>query len=896
MTVTVAVAGTPQAVVRAASLSAPGAGTAAGSAARFAATASAANLKPTVVNELKHDTSPPLRRMQAAARRASAEKDGGEAFDKPFARTSKPGRSPTVQDPVVQDWKSDPNMPATTQNFTGITYLDNSPTLLNPPDTDGAVGPTQYVEWVNLSFAVYSKTGTVLLGPVQGNTLYAGFGGLCDSTNQGDPLVQYDQIAGRWVISQFAFTNTTSGPFLQCIAVSTTSDATGSWNRYAFTISATKLDDYGKIGVWPDGYYMSFNQFGTASGQCHPSTFWCGALAAVFDRAAMIAGTAATLQKFDMDGVDPNLFGLLPSGLDGSTAPPANTPNFFLAMDEFTPSSQLLMYKFHVDWSTPGNSTFTGPTNVAVASYDFNMCGFSRTCLPQSGTANKIDALSDRMMYALHYRNMGTHEVLVATHGVDVGSDHAGARWYEIRDPDGTPAVFQQGSYAPDATHRFNPSIAMDQDGNISLAYSMTSASMFPSIGYTGRLASDTLGTMAQGETTMFTGTGSLTSTSHRWGDYSLMSMDPTDDCTFWYVNEYMIDTSTSHWATRIGSWKFPGCPAVAPTITNPTFGTPSPATGSWTNDNTIDLGWDHTTASATNGVNAFALSADHTPSGPASHASPLSATSDGATIGPLASGTWYLHFQTQDGASTWGTPADFGPFMIDTTIPATSAVNGAGFSRLFQRLDLGFTISGTDIHSGVDPNNYGLYLNTANFNAAFGGIAPVFDPTASTAFNSPVSANLGKTLCFLAKVRDLVGNSRDSLARCAAFPLASNQLTRSSPTSRWIDGTGAAFYNGRFRRTTTNGAFLSRTGVYHAKHVEVVATTCNTCGSIRVFFGAIRSSTPSASFSLRTTSTRHLVPLDMTLSSAYTGTINIVVTSPNGKNVIIEGLGVSQR
>ncbi len=407
-----------------------------------------------------------------------------------------------------------------------------------PPDTNGAVGATQYVQWVNESFAVFNKsTGALVYGPAAGNTLWSGFGGGCQSNNDGDPIAQYDKAANRWVLSQFSVSTT---PYLQCVAVSTTSDATGSYNRYAF--QEPNFNDYPKMGVWSDGYYASFNMF-------NGNTF-VGGRACAFDRTAMMSGAAATQVCFQLSSA---YGGLLPSDLDGTTAPPAGSPDYFVNFG----TNSLNVWKFHVNFATPSSSTFTGPTNLPVASFTA-ACSGGGTCIPQSGTRQKLDSLADRLMYRLAYRNRAGVESLVVNHSVKAGTS-VGVRWYELRISGGNASVYQQSTYAPDSTYRWMGSIAMDKAGDIALGYSASSSTIHPGIRYTGRVPGDPLNTM-EGENTVLSGGGSQLRTLNRWGDYSSMSVDPVDDCTFWYTTEYLKSNGTFNWSTEIVSFKFPGC------------------------------------------------------------------------------------------------------------------------------------------------------------------------------------------------------------------------------------------------------------------------------------------------------------------------------------------------
>jgi hypothetical protein len=420
-----------------------------------------------------------------------------------------------------------------------------------PPDTEGSVGDTQYVQWVNIDFAVFNKsTGALVLGPVSGNTLWSGFGGACETDNDGDPIVNYDKAANRWVMTQFAVA--TGPPFFQCIAVSTTSDATGSFRRFAF--SFPNFNDYPKVGVWPDAYYFTFNMFNPAG------TVFLGAEVCAVDRNQMItpAGTPAAAQCFGPASIPQG--GLLPADLDGSTPPPAGSPNYIVAFDGNGISLDL--WKFHIDFVTPANTTLTGPNNFAVT--PFTPACLGGTCIPQPATPQALDSLADRLMWRLAYRNFGGHESLVVNHSVDIGTGVSGIRWYEIRSPGAaTPTVFQQSTFAPaDGTYRWMGSIAMDKVGNMLLGYSASSSSVRPSVRITGRFATDTLNTM-EAENEVKTGAGSQV--ANRWGDYSAMSIDPTDDCTFFYTQEYLQTDGVFNWSTRLASFKFPNCPAAVP-------------------------------------------------------------------------------------------------------------------------------------------------------------------------------------------------------------------------------------------------------------------------------------------------------------------------------------------
>ena len=492
---------------------------------------------------VQHDVSPPLYSMNAAS------SPGAEMRrDKPLRLIPQNQLVTNGPDTVVQTSQGTNVGTTSGRNFAGVGNGDYgfSPDAA-PPDTNGAVGATQYVQWVNEKFAVFDKsTGAIAAGfPKAGNTLWAGFGGGCETNNDGDPVAQYDKAANRWIMTQFSVSTT---PYLQCVAVSTTSDATGTYNRYAFSYGNTQFPDYPKLGVWPDAYYISFNIFN--NGQ----TF-AGSKVCAYDRTAMLAGAAATQQCFQLSS---SFGGLLPSDLDGATPPAAGTPNFFLNFG----SNKLNLWKFHSDFAIPANATLTGPTSITTATFTA-ACNGGGACIPQAGTNQQLDSLADRLMYRLAYRQFTTYASLVVNHSVRVsGNPHSqvtGVRWYEIRNPNGTASIFQQGTFSPDSTSRWMGSIAMDKQGNIALGYSASSSSVSPSIRYTGRLVTDAAGTM-QAEGSLQTGGGSQTQNLSRWGDYSAMTVDPADDCTFWFTSEYLKTNGTFNWSTRIASFKFPGC------------------------------------------------------------------------------------------------------------------------------------------------------------------------------------------------------------------------------------------------------------------------------------------------------------------------------------------------
>ncbi|HEY3778661.1 MAG TPA: hypothetical protein VGL35_11445 [Rhizomicrobium sp.] len=410
------------------------------------------------------------------------------------------------------------------------------------PDTNGAVGATQFVEITNFDYEVYDKTkGKLVLKPTNTNTIFQGFGGRCENTDPGDPVVIWDKLANRWLVSYFNYETA----YALCIAVSTSADATGSYNRYEYDYNF--LPDYPKYAVWPDAYYANFNVDGGYAQPC------------AYDRSAMLAGKTAAQICFT-----PNTSSLLPADLDGATPPPSGAPDHYLALGNST--NQLQEFDFHVDFANPGKSTFTGPNNIAVPNFS-EACGGFSNCIPQPA-GEEVEGLGDRLMFRLAYRNFGDHEAMVVAHNVTPGqgsSAQSAMRWYELRATPvgGAFALYQAGTYQNKTNSLWMGSAAMDKDGNMALGMSASGPSKDPSVWYTGRLASDSLGKL-EAPTVAGKGTAVETGDSQRWGDYSSMSVDPSDDCTFWYSQMYYNKkrggNASVDWDTRIVAFKFDSC------------------------------------------------------------------------------------------------------------------------------------------------------------------------------------------------------------------------------------------------------------------------------------------------------------------------------------------------
>ncbi len=455
----------------------------------------------------------------------------------------------------------------------------------NPPDVNGRVGATQYVQWNNTSFAVFDKTtGALQYGPAAGNTLFQGLGGVCASHNDGDPVVSYDILSGRWVLSQFAVGGPTGSYSHQCVAVSATSDATGAYYLYDFLTDAVNFVDYPHTGVWPDGYYMTAHIFNSAG------TALVAARVYVFERDKMILGQAARMQSANLTTYGGSFqYGFLPADLDSLTPPPVGEAAFILGPHPTT-LTLTASTRVAVTWGVTPTIALTEAT-LTNTTYTTAYCvSTGRLCVPQSGQASTaaLDNIKSHFMYRLSYRNNGTQaapqESLTANIPVKGTTNRDAIRWYEFRNAGNTtatPTIFQQSTYDPDTNFRWLGSTAMDKDGNIALGFSRSSATTFPSIYMTGRLATDTINTMGA-EVLMTAGLGSQDSTGgNRWGDYSSLTLDPIDQCTFYYTNEYLKTTGAFNWSTRVASYRFPSCSDAAAwgtltgTITSSATGAP---------------------------------------------------------------------------------------------------------------------------------------------------------------------------------------------------------------------------------------------------------------------------------------------------------------------------------
>lgn len=466
-------------------------------------------------------------------------------------------------------------MPTPSMSFDGLSNFDNAD-LYNvfyiPPDPTGDVGPNHYVQAVNAAIRIFDKSGNPASSPFKFSDLLRPLGTPCSTRNDGDPTVVYDPLADRWVISQFC---TAFPPFRQMVAVSATSDPTGQYFVYEFVMPNVRLNDYPKLAVWSDGYYMSSDEFFGSD--------YVGSGAFAFDREKMLAGEPSASYIYFHLPQPPSdrVGGILPSDLDGLTPPPFGAPNIFAgysATEYGDPIDGIRLFDFHVDFANPSRSTFQEQPESPIADAAFDPTSPSgRTDIAQPPPGEWLDSISDRLMYRIAYRNFGDHESLVFNQTVRISPTtdiyRAGVRIYELRRSYGAPFMaIEQSTIGDSSVSRWLGSAAQDNQGNVAVAYSFSNKEKRPAIIYTGKLAADPLGTF-RSEATLIAGTGVQKAFGFRWGDYSGISVDPADDCTFWVTNEYFTqesqDISDFAWLTRIAKFRFPECtPAARSTIT----------------------------------------------------------------------------------------------------------------------------------------------------------------------------------------------------------------------------------------------------------------------------------------------------------------------------------------
>ena len=479
----------------------------------------------------------------------------------------------------------------------GFTGPQGTANLRNPSDNSLAVGPDHILESVNSMMAIFTKkgkrfdsSGTVLYGPVRTSNVFRGFGGPCEKINSGDAVIRYDQLANRWLIVVPTFrraalrndsnivklpqpgeavtlyqpeltppdtstrrpaqnrTPDTTGSYCMCYAVSTGPDPMGSYYRYEFRRDL--FPDYPRPTVWPDGYYTTTS---TSDDLIERHAY-------VVDRNKMLRGEEATEQSFIVKDVN----FIINADLDGKNLPPPGAPNIMMAnggaqLKNILGDDGIYVWKYHVDWQDPSQSKLEGPVKIPVAPYKYLGGGQLTKAIPQPGVEQRLDAQGDKLMARLVYRRIGDRQSIVAVHSVNTEAGGGGVRWYEFRINEmGNVNLFQQGTYAPEGNYRWMASPAMDKKGNIGIGYSFGGPNDFPGQRFAGRLSKDKKGLLTMKETILVNGEAAQTTTL-RWEDYTQTAVDPVDDCTIWYVGDYLKKNAKSY-STRIGAFRMKGC------------------------------------------------------------------------------------------------------------------------------------------------------------------------------------------------------------------------------------------------------------------------------------------------------------------------------------------------
>ena len=535
-----------------------------------------------VIPAAAHDLSPALPTLKDAGDATIASEcseDRGHCGTSPESADGDPDKDSPSDDPGIA--AAAPMSTATVQGFSieqteqgprealplvdsfdglgeGFTGPQGTAKTRNPSDNSLAVGPDDIVQIVNSRMAVYTKkggkydaTGKVLYGPVVTNTIFAGFGGQCEHRVSGDAVVRYDQLAKRWLYVLPIFVrppDDPKGPYSMCYAVSKGPDPLGPYYRYEF--KRPLFPDYPRPAIWPDGYYVP-----TSVGDTVIKKQAC-----VADRSKMLQGLPATEQCVLVDGVN----FLLNADIDGQALPPDGAPNIMIAAggtqlrDRFEDDG-LYVYKFHVDWVDPSKTSVSGPRKITVAPYHYLCNGQLTKCVTQPGTDIRLDAQGDKLMQRLVYRRIGRHEWIAGLHSIDTRAGGGGVRWYEFKlDKHREPQLYQQGTYAPNGFYRWMPSLGIDRKGDIGIGYSFGGDPDYTGQRFAARLAKDPKGVLTFKETVLAEGHAAQTNTL-RWEDYTTMAMDPSDDCTFWYVGDYIKSAGASY-STRIGGFLLPGC------------------------------------------------------------------------------------------------------------------------------------------------------------------------------------------------------------------------------------------------------------------------------------------------------------------------------------------------
>jgi hypothetical protein len=714
-----------------------------------------------------------------------------------------------------------------------------------PPDANGAVGPNHYMQTINCVYAIYNKSGTLVAGPANMNTL---FGSVAGSTyNDGDPVVLYDEMAGRWLATEFSISGSNN---YEMIAVSATSDPTGTWYQYSFDVD--DMPDYPKFGVWPDGYYMADNN---SSGKD----------IYVFQRSQMLTGGTAQMVGFDNPYRPTSIDGFMmvpPVDNDGTTGAPAGAPGTFIAFNDDAiggGSDQLWIYELAVNWTTPASSTFSRVQQLAVTAFSADF-GSTWNNIAQLGTTMKVDAIPQIIMNVPQYRNFGSYQTIVCCHTVDVdGADHAGVRWYELRrgtQTSGNWAIRQQGTYAPDASQRWMGSVMLNGSGQIGLGYSISSSSMYPGIRYAGQSAAayaNATGTMDITESEIQAGVY-YQSSYNRWGDYSDLCVDPSNDRTFWFTTEYIGSGGTRK--TKIASFQFGNPPIVSTLAATSVTGTSATLNGT-VNPNgisttyyfqygtTTSYGSTTTSTSAGSGTSAVAVTANLTGlTGGTTYHFRLTATNSDGTIygndfsftpGAAVVSTTTASSITTSTASSGGNVSSDGGLAVSArgvcwstsagpTISGSHTSDDSGTGTFTSSLT-GLLINTTYYYRAYATNSSGTYYGSELSFSTLSGI-PTITTTTATSITATTATSGGNITA---------DNGLTVTARGVCWSTSSSPTIAGSHTT---NGSGIGSFTSSLTGLSPSTTYYYRayatnsSGTYYA--VQYSFTT--SCGAVTVF------------------------------------------------------------
>lgn len=818
--------------------------------------------------------SAPLRTLTYTARPEREEDEGDEVEPRmPVRGTPQvdPLAASALHGPVTEP--SGP-MPSPAVGFDGLgTGMPGGFTVQWwPPDPSIAVGLDQVVETVNTAVAIFDKSGSLLLGPVSLSLLYSSeVGTLCSSTDDGDAVVVWDHAASRWVITWFAIAGAdgVTTPYEECIAVSATADATGSW--YAYHYAYDTFNDYPKLAVWGDSYVVTFNMF-------TPALTWSNGEVCAYDRTRMLLGQAPRAQQCRSLG---DYGGTLAADTDSATPPPAGAAIPLLALDSY---ATLGAFQYHVDWATPANTTLSDPQIVTVPGFDLP-CTTGSKCIPQPPAAPLtvllLDSLGDRLMNRLAYRNDGGVERMVVTQSVDNGTGNgSNVRWYELEVGDGRAlSLVQAGTLAPgDGLSRWMPSAARDKDGNMALGYSRSGTASYPSLAWSGRLAADTAGTLSWSETTIAAGAGSQSGKS-RWGDYSAMVLDPVDECTFWFAGEYHGAASGTPWSTRIASFKFPSCGADGPQAVLSAPVTPTSAAA-------LDFGI--TLTEEVGAVPAGALSAEGTGAGTCVVGTPVGIGSLWAvSLTGCGEGTVRLRLAQDSltGVSTvTGPAADVvsGTVLVDRTVPVVSTPPvvtlrvAAQLSSTAATARVPVTVTWAGSDPGAAPSGIAAWLVESSPDGVTWTTVAAALPGTQRSLSTTATA--GTAVRFRVTPTDVAGNTGTATAGGPATARLVQQ-TAFTYGGTWTTAASSSASGGSTRYASVAGR--SATYKVTARAIALVVSRAPLRGRIRIYVDGVAMSTVDTA---RSPSQVRSVLWTKAWSSAGTHTVKVVVLGTSGR------------